>query len=133
MILSAEDDDDYFLLLETILKSQLHVDNVCRVSNGEELIDYLKKCLEGDETAKWPNVIFLDLNMPKKNGHEALQEIRSNPNFPRMVIIILSVSTDDKDIEKSYSLGADSFITKPTSLMDLVWVLKKALDRWGTP
>ena len=126
-VLSAEDDEDYFSLLECILTSELGVETVLHAANGEELVNRLKKCAENKESSHWPDLILLDLNMPKKSGLEALQEIRNNPKIPKIKIFILSVSKDAHDIEKSYSLGADSFITKPTNIMDLVGILRKVL------
>lgn len=133
-ILSAEDDDDYFFLLKTILLDELQLKiELEHVLDGEFLIEHLTKCHEEKQLSgrsQWPDLIFLDLNMPKKNGLEALKEIREHKLFPPIPIVVLTVSNDRTDIEKSYNFGANAFIPKPSDLMELVETLRHVVNYW---
>jgi CheY-like chemotaxis protein len=127
-VLSAEDDEDYFRLLNMILSRELKVDNVKHVIDGEELVNTLTRMIESKSEA--PGLVLLDLNMPKKNGLEALAEIRANPNIPWIPIVVFTVSADPSDIDKCYENGANAFITKPTDLKELIETLGSAINFW---
>lgn len=133
VVLSAEDDEDYFRLLKMILTRELKVENLEHVSDGDDLVNYMNKIasLKNESARIWPSIILLDLNMPKKNGLEALTEIRQNPSIPLIPVIIFTVSSDLEDIERSYKTGANAFITKPTELKDLISTLQSAINFWG--
>ena len=130
-ILMADDDpDDRALTQEAFTES--HVANDLRfVENGEELLDYLyrrgKYAPPAD--APWPGIILLDLNMPKKDGREALQEIRADPRFRGIRVIIMTTSKAEEDVVRSYDLSAASYITKPVTFDRLVDVIR-ALGRY---
>ena len=131
-ILFADDDNDYFDLSKEAFQQFHLLNSVRRVSDGEELMDYLfrRGNFKNAEDAPKPGVIFLDLNMPKKSGHEALKEIKASPELCRIPVIMLSISKDNRDITRSYELGASSFITKPFSFHELVEVLKVFKQYW---
>ena len=131
-ILMADDDPDDFFLVKDALKESGLPGDVQLVADGEELMDYLYR--RGKffnlENMPLPCLILLDLNMPKKDGLEALTEIKKDPHFRRIPIVVFTTSGSEDDIFCSYELGASSFITKPTSFDELVEVLKKLGDYW---
>lgn len=132
-ILSAEDDEDHLFLLKHALKYVNSNINFQHVWDGQELMDYLlrKGKYAFAHSAPAPDFILLDLNMPKKNGWEALKEIRSNPELCQIPIVVFTVSNDQEDIRNSYSLGANLFITKPTDFQELVDVMSGCLKSFG--
>src|SRR6266487_446939 len=126
VILMADDDaDDRLLakdaLAECRLASALHF-----VENGEEWLEYLHR--RGKYTSRadapCPGLILLDLHMPKKDGREALKEIKSDPELRKIPVVVLTTSKADTDIGRIYELGANSFISKPVSFDSLVEVMK---------
>src|SRR5690606_2215217 len=102
------------------------------VHDGEELMDYLhcQGKYENCENAPRPGLILLDLNMPKKDGREALKEIKEDENLRHIPIIILTTSKDERDIVLSYGLGANSVIVKPVPFEGLVEVLTVMGSYW---
>lgn len=132
VILMADDDeDDCFLTREALVECQL-TNDLRFVRDGEELIDYL--CHRGRyinrSTSPQPGLILLDLNMPRKDGREALQEIRSIPELKHIPIVVLSTSETEEDIFRSYALGANSYITKPSSFDSLVEIIRTLGKYW---
>ena len=128
----ADDDADDRLLakdamMESSLGSDLHF-----VENGEELLDYLrgKGKYEDSAGAPRPALILLDLNMPRKDGREALREIKADPDLRRIPVVVLTTSRADTDIGKIYDLGANSFISKPFQFEALVNVMKTLALYW---
>jgi CheY-like chemotaxis protein len=114
VILIAEDDDDDFLLTREALQSFLPQSGLKRVRDGEELVDYLRRRMKDEPAeAPEPSLIFLDLNMPRKDGREALSEIKSHPQLRRIPVIVLTTSEAEEDVRRSYELGANSYICKP--------------------
>ncbi len=113
-------------LKEAKVRNDLHV-----VSDGVEAIAFLRK--EGVyKDVPRPDMILLDLNMPKKNGHEVLTEIKADDNLKRIPVVMLTVSKADEDIIKSYNLHANCFITKPVDLDQFLKVVKSIEDFWLT-
>ena len=129
-ILMADDDvDDRELARDALLAARV-VNPLRFVTDGQELIDYLRR--EGEYSdpsvdAPRPGIIMLDLNMPKKNGREALAEIKSDADLRRIPIIVLTTSRDEQDVLATYDLGANSYITKPVTFAGLVEVMRA----WG--
>jgi CheY-like chemotaxis protein len=130
-ILMADDDDDDFVLTQKALRQGKLLNTLIRVKDGEELLDYLLK--KGDyvnqETIR-PGVILLDLNMPRKDGREALREIKSNPDLSDIPIVVFTTSKAEEDIYKSYQLGVNSFITKPVTFDNLIKVMQTLGKYW---
>ncbi|HSI33270.1 MAG: response regulator [Phycisphaerae bacterium] len=130
-ILLADDDSDDRMLARDALKESRLANDMREVENGEELLEYLNR------RGKWtnpvlspvPGLILLDLNMPRKDGREALREIKSDPRFRHIPIVVLTTSKAEEDIYRSYDLGVNSFITKPVTFDGLVGVMK-ALGRY---
>ena len=131
-ILMADDDEDDRLLTEEAFAEGRLANNLHFVKDGEELMQYLLR--QGEYTdpksSPRPGIILLDLNMPKKDGREALGEIKSDPNLCRIPVIILTTSKAEEDIIRSYDLGANSFIAKPVTFHRLVEVLKTVGSYW---
>jgi len=126
VILMADDDADDRLLAKDALTECRLANDLHFVEDGEELLDYLQR--RGKYTAladsPRPGLILLDLNMPKKDGREALKEIRANPDLRKIPVVVLTTSKADTDIGRIYELGANSFISKPVSFDSLVEVMK---------
>jgi CheY-like chemotaxis protein len=128
----ADDDaDDRLLAKDALFESRL-VNDLYLVSDGQELMDYLhrKGKYEDPITSPRPGVILLDLNMPKKDGFEALAEIRSDPSLRQIPVVILTTSKAEEDIYKGYDLGANSFVTKPVSFEGLVLAMQALRQYW---
>jgi CheY-like chemotaxis protein len=126
VILMADDDADDRLLAKDALTECRLANDLHFVEDGEELLDYLlrrgKYAALADSPR--PGLILLDLNMPKKDGREALKEIRANPDLRKIPVVVLTTSRADTDISRIYELGANSFISKPVSFDSLVEVMK---------
>lgn len=132
VILMADDDlDDQYLAKEAL--SEAHVCNEMKfVDDGEELMDYLhhRGKFSNENLSPRPGLILLDLNMPKKDGREAIEEIKNDPSLRRIPIIILTTSRAEEDILRTYDLGASGFITKPVSFGDLIEVMRAIGKYW---
>ncbi len=129
-ILMADDDEEDRDLTREALE-RAHLTNQVRfVGDGQELLDYLRRegrYADHGEDAPRPGIILLDLNMPKKDGREALAEIKADPDLKRIPIVVLTTSSDEEDVLRSYNLGVNSFITKPVTFGSLVDVM----GAWG--
>jgi len=132
VILMAEDDaDDRLLMKDAFSECQCEA-NLQFVENGEELLDYLFRRAKYKELndAPRPGLIILDLNMPRKDGREALREIKSNPELRPIPVVVLTTSGADTDIEGIYQLGANSFISKPVQFEQLVNLMRLLSQYW---
>jgi CheY-like chemotaxis protein len=131
-ILIAEDDEDDRLLTEDALREGHLANDLRFVGDGEELMDYLRRHgrFEDPERSPWPGLILLDLNMPRKDGREALSEIKADPHLRQIPIVVLTTSQDEQDIFRTYDSGACSFIIKPVSFDGLVAVMKTLRKYW---
>ena len=126
VILMADDDADDRLLAKDALTECRLAGDLHFVENGEELLDYLYRRGKYSATASAPRpgLILLDLNMPRKDGREALKEIKTDPELRKIPVVVLTTSRADTDIGRIYELGANSFISKPVSFDSLVEVMK---------
>ena len=131
VILMADDDDDDYLLTKKALKESKLLNQLIRVKDGEELLDYLKGegPYENEEVVR-PGVILLDLNMPRKDGREALREIKSDERFRDIPVVVFTTSKAEEDIYRSYQLGVNSFITKPVTFENLISVMQALGKYW---
>ncbi len=130
-ILMVEDDPgDADLTKELLEEAKVYV-NVNVVEDGEKALRYLRQ--EGEYTdSVRPDLILLDLNLPRKDGREVLQEVKSDPEFMRIPIVVLTTSDADEDILRSYDLGANSFVTKPVGLTQFAQIVQSIENFWFT-
>ena len=131
-ILVADDDPDDRLLIEDALTDARLVNDLHFVVDGEELMDYLYRRgpYAGPPPPPRPGLILLDLNMPRKDGREALQEIKADSALRRIPIVVLTTSKAEEDIVRSYDLGVSGFIVKPVSFEGLIDAMKCLGKYW---
>lgn len=130
-ILLVEDNPgDIRLIVEVLKDGKLH-NNLSVVEDGEQALAYLRR--EGSyHDAIVPDLILLDLNLPKINGNEVLAEIRQDPHLKHIPVIILTTSEAEQDILKAYDLHANCYITKPVNLDDFLTVVRSIENFWLT-
>jgi CheY-like chemotaxis protein len=128
-ILMADDDRDDCLLVRKAFEASRLVNDLRFVEDGEELMDYLRRRGKYADAPR-PGLILLDLNMPRKDGREALKEIKDNPDLREIPVVVLTTSKSEEDIFRSYNLGANSYITKPVTFEGLVDVMKALGKYW---
>jgi len=129
-ILLAEDDEDDRVLVQSAFEESRSGGELHFVEDGEDLLDYLRRrgkyaALVGSPL---PRLVLLDLNMPRKDGREALREIKADPALRAIPVVVLTTSRREEDVCHSYDLGVNSFIVKPMSfdsLVEVVTVLRK--------
>lgn len=132
VVLVADDDqDDVLLLTDSLTAAGLSCD-LRHVADGEALTDYLwrRGAYEAVDTAPHPDLVFLDLNMPKKDGREALREIRDDPRLRGLPVVVLSTSSDRHDIDECYALGATSYFVKPHEYSRWVALMRAVRTYW---
>ncbi len=131
-ILVADDDaDDRMLIKDAFEEARLN-NEIHFVEDGEQLLAYLRRDGEYANMVgeAYPGIILLDLNMPRKDGREALREIKADPELKRIPVVVLTTSRAEEDIIRTYGLGVSSFITKPVTFEGLVDVVKALNDYW---
>jgi CheY-like chemotaxis protein len=131
-VLLAEDDpDDQQLTRDAFGENSLAGELDC-VEDGEELMQYLHRSGRYSrlQNAPLPRLILLDLNMPRKDGREALKEIKADPDLRRIPIVVLTTSNAEEDILRSYDLGVNSYVTKPATFKSLVELVKVLGQYW---
>jgi CheY-like chemotaxis protein len=131
ILLADDDEEDRMLACDALAESRLSNEINC-VTDGEDLMDYLHRVgkYAPPVEAPRPGLILLDLNMPKKDGREALREIKSDPELRQISIVVLTTSKAEEDIYSSYDSGASSFISKPVTFEGLVDVMKGLGRYW---
>ncbi|UFH56483.1 response regulator [Spirosoma sp. KNUC1025] len=130
-ILIADDDTDDRLFMDKALRQSGYMQTIRFVDDGEDLMHYLRR--EGpynDQNAPWPNLLILDLNMPRKNGFQALSEIKADPKLRRLPVVVMTTSSADEDVIKTYNLGVNSFVTKPFNFNRLVEIVGALKTYW---
>jgi CheY-like chemotaxis protein len=131
-ILLADDDADDRMLAQDALKESRLANELRYVENGEELMDYLHRrgAYADPAVSPTPGLILLDLNMPRKDGREALREIKSDAALRHIPVVVLTTSKAEEDIYRTYDLGVNSFITKPVTFDGLVRVMRALGSYW---
>ncbi len=131
ILLADDDEEDRMLARDALAESRLSNEISC-VTDGEDLMDYLRRRgkYAPPALAPRPGLILLDLNMPKKDGREALREIKSDPDLRQISVVVLTTSKAEEDIYSSYDSGASSFISKPVTFEGLVDVMKGLGRYW---
>jgi CheY-like chemotaxis protein len=132
IILLADDDEDDRMLAKDALAESRLANDLHMVEDGEELMAYLQRQGKYRNLVESPRpgLILLDLNMPRKDGREALKEIKADASLRQIPIVILTTSQAEEDIYRTYDLGANSFITKPVMFESLVKVMKDIGTYW---
>jgi len=132
LILMADDDADDRLLVKDALAECQISDRLRFVEDGEELMDYLLRQgkYAAPDAAPRPSLVLLDLNMPRKDGREALREIRAHPELRRLPVVAFTTSKSDTDVGTIYDLGGNSFVTKPVAFEALVNALAALTRYW---
>ena len=131
-ILMADDDADDRMMTREAFEENRIANDLRFVVDGEELMDYLKRRGEysDPDTSPRPGLILLDLNMPRKDGREALAEIKADPALKCIRVVIMTTSKAEEDIFRTYDLSAASYITKPVTFEGLVEVIKTLGKYW---
>jgi CheY-like chemotaxis protein len=132
IILMADDDEDDRMMARDAMEEAQVLNDIRFVVDGEELLDYLYRRGKFSDMADSPRpgLILLDLNMPRKDGREALEEIKADQSLCQIPIVVLTTSRAEEDICRTYNLGVNSFITKPVSFDGLVHVMKSLAQYW---
>jgi len=130
-ILLVEDNPGDVRLTQEALKEAKVRNDLYVVNDGVEAMAFLRKQGVYKEVPR-PDMILLDLNLPKKNGHEVLTEIKSDDDLKRIPVVMLTISKAEEDIIKSYNLYANCFITKPVDLDQFLTVVKSIEEFWLT-
>ena len=130
-ILMADDDEEDCMLTQDALREGRLMNPLYFVHDGQELINFLRHSgkYAAAESPR-PGIVLLDLNMPRKDGREALREIKLDPSLRRIPIIILTTSKNAVDVYKSYDLGANAYIVKPVTFDALVNVMRNMGAFW---
>ena len=131
LLLAEDDPDDRLLARQALEKSRLASD-LRFVEDGEELLDYLRRRgkFADPKQSPRPGLILLDLNMPRKDGREALREIKNDPKLRAIPIVVLTTSKSEEDVTRTYNLGVNSYITKPVRFAALVEVMQAIGKYW---
>lgn len=130
-ILLVEDNPGDIRLTQEVLKDGRICNNLHVVMDGEEAITYLRKTGQYVDAGK-PDVILLDLNLPKKDGRQVLAEIKSDPVLKSIPVIVLTTSAAEQDILNTYANHANAYITKPVDLDQFINVVRTIEDFWLT-
>jgi two-component system, response regulator len=130
VILVADDDPDDRMMIKDAFSENRLANDLRFVVDGEELMDYLYHRGRFEASSPTPGLILLDLNMPKKDGREALKEIKTDPQLKRIPVVVLTTSKAEEDIFRTYNLGVNSFISKPVTFDALVAVARELGRYW---
>lgn len=132
VILLVEDNPDDVELTRLAFDEAKIANQLVVVGDGAEALDYLfakGKYAERDPN-ELPSIVLLDLNLPKVDGREVLQEVRANPLTRTLPVVVLTTSTEPFDVEASYALGVNSYIQKPVDFEQFVWAVKQVGLYW---
>ncbi len=130
-ILIAEDDADDRFLLETAFGECGFHDELVFVDNGVELVQFLSRQNGKPNPGKcFPGFIMLDLNMPKKDGREVLKEIKENPLYRKIPVVVFTTTKNEHEVTRCYELGANSYVVKPVNFDELVKVIREMRNYW---
>jgi len=132
-ILLADDDEEDRMLTREALQDVRLANEMRFAVDGQDLLDYLRR--EGRYAdpavdAPRPGIILLDLNMPRKDGREALAEIKADASLRRIPVVVLTTSSDQLDVTRMYDLGVSSFISKPVTFAGLVEAMRAWTNYW---
>ncbi|MBE2267708.1 MAG: response regulator [Anaerolinea sp.] len=130
ILLVEDNDDDVVLIREAFaVEPALRIDGVS--ADGEQALHYLHRQGKFADVAVMPDLILMDINMPRMNGFEALSAIKHDPELSRIPVIMLTSSDREEDVIRSYSFGASSYIRKPVTLTEMIRVISLFFNYWG--
>lgn len=129
LVLMADDDEDDRLLMQDAFRRNKFERALHFVEDGEQLLDYLRRRGPWADAPR-PDLILLDLNMPRKDGREALREIKADPELRSIPVVVMTTSRAEADVQGSYEAGANSFIAKPANFESLQEVTRYLRDYW---
>ena len=131
-VLMADDDEDDRLMARAAFERARLANALRFVGDGEELLDYLRRrgAWSDPATSPRPGLVLLDLNMPRKDGREALREMKADPDLRRIPVVVLTTSQAEEDILRSYDLGANSYVAKPVTFEGLAETLRVLGTYW---
>ncbi|MFQ5709139.1 MAG: response regulator [bacterium] len=126
-ILLAEDDEGHAVLIQEALSENGLLNQIDRVKDGQEALDYLygRNGFASNGTLSKPDIILLDINMPKVDGFEVLETIKQDDDLKNIPVIMLTTTDNQREIDRSYKLGANSYITKPVAFDDFIEKIAK--------
>lgn len=132
ILLADDDEDDRELTYEALHQARL-ANEMKSVVDGQDLMDYLRRdgaYADPAVDAPRPGIILLDLNMPRKDGREALAEIKADARLRQIPVVVLTTSKDEEDVFRTYDLGVSGFVTKPVTFAGLVEVMRHWTRYW---
>jgi chemotaxis family two-component system response regulator Rcp1 len=130
-ILLVEDNPGDVRLTREVFKEGKVLNRLHAVTDGVEALEFLQKKGKHADAVR-PDIILLDLNLPRKDGRELLEDIKSDPNLRSIPVVILTTSKAEEDIIKTYNLHANCYITKPVDLDQFIKVIKSVEEFWFT-
>ena len=130
LLLVDDDLEDIRLMVQALKQTKVHT-SLSIARDGVEALAFLRR--QGPFTAApRPDIIFLDLNMPRKDGREVLNEIKQDPDLKNIPVVVLTTSADEEDVLRSYDLHANCYVTKPVDLQQFMKVVRSIEDFWFT-
>lgn len=130
-ILLVEDNPGDVRLAREALEDGTIPKNIHVAEDGVAAIEYLRG-LDGVGDGSWPDIVLLDLNLPRKNGHEVLAEIRGDERLRQTPVIVFTSSAAEQDVQQAYNLHANCYVTKPGGFLELMETIKKIENFWLT-
>ncbi|MBC7997634.1 MAG: response regulator [Leptolyngbya sp.] len=127
VVIADDDESAVDLMREAFERTAINCE-LDSVSSGQQLLDYLRR--QEDRALNRPSLIFLDLNMPGKDGRQTLQEIKSDPTLRDIPVIIMTSSELEEDVDSSYASGVNAYLKKPSLFADLVSMTRTIKEFW---
>ena len=129
VVLLIEDNDDHAELAEFYIKNYDDAITVRRLSDGAAAMDYLADVIQSKQAVPW--LVILDLKLPKYNGHEILNSIKSNKGLVTIPVVIFSTSANQQDVAQAYAMHANSYLVKPMESDGYEGIVNTLLDYWS--
>jgi CheY-like chemotaxis protein len=126
-VLIADDDSDDIILMEEAFRRKKITEKLVSVRNGFALLNHLYSITD---SAEWPKLILLDLNMPLKNGRDTLTEIKQDPLLKKIPVVIYSTTDNQQEIKRCYELGANSYVVKPSAFEQILSTVEAIHNYW---
>lgn len=128
-ILLVEDNEGDLLLIKEALEATGIPKYIKSCKDGQSAIDYFQTLIKGPRT-DYPNIVFLDINLPKRNGHEVLRFIKNTPEFKHIIVAMFTTSSSERDVQLAYQNSANCYIVKPAELEEFMNIIRQTEDFW---